>query len=292
MHYFQWNIKSYRADTAHLSNGEDLAYRRLIEHYYDTEQPIPNALPVLSRRLRVAMPDIETVLGEFFFLDGDVWKHAYIEQEIEKYHSFIDRQKANGSKGGRGKKADANPNKPTALPEKASAKPTRNKQQVTSNKKQNLKPSCASSEGANGKSVYSTAFLAFYELYPRKKSKGDAAKAFKKVNPAEYPAVKAGLMAAIASDDWKRDPQFIPYPASWLNARGWEDDHEGNAKLGGGSQKPWFIVWPQIVTKGAEKGLVETKDLFGPHLKIAIFKAYGITSEMEARAIAEWKDRK
>ncbi len=154
------------------------------------------------------------------------------------------------------------------------------------------KTSCASDEGASAKSVYSAAFLAFYELYPRKKNKGDAAKAFKKVNPTEYPAVKAGLLAAIASDDWKRDPQFIPYPASWLNARGWEDDHEGNAKLGGGVQKPWYISWSQIEAKGAEKGIIQTRDLWGPTLKDAIFKAYGITSEMEARAIAEWKDKK
>jgi len=37
MHYYQFNIKTYIASTAHLTNGEDLAYRRLIDHYYSND---------------------------------------------------------------------------------------------------------------------------------------------------------------------------------------------------------------------------------------------------------------
>lgn len=72
--------------------------------------------------------------------------------------------------------------------------------------------------------MYSKAFLAFWDLYPNKKSKGDAFKAFKKINPSEYPAVKEGLLRAIDSDDWKKDGgQYIKHPGTWLRARGWED---------------------------------------------------------------------
>lgn len=136
MHYYQFNIKTYAASTAHLTDGEDLAYRRLIDFYYDTEKPIPTALPLVCRRLRLALPDVESVLNEFFLPTNDGWKHAFIDQEMADYHAFIARQKTNGSKGGRGRKADAKPDKPTALPDKPSAKPTNNHKQETINNKQ------------------------------------------------------------------------------------------------------------------------------------------------------------
>jgi len=73
---------------------------------------------------------------------------------------------------------------------------------------------------------YSKAFLSFWEMYPVKKNKGLAFKSFKKIRPAEYPVIKSGLIAAKESDAWLKDNgQFIPHPSSWLNARGWEDEH-------------------------------------------------------------------
>jgi hypothetical protein len=47
-----------------------------------------------------------------------------------------------------------------------------------------------------------------------------------------------GLERAKRSRDWiKESGQYIPYPATWLNAKGWEDDYEevrssGNAHRG------------------------------------------------------------
>lgn len=70
-------------------------------------------------------------------------------------------------------------------------------------------------------------FAEFWKRYPRKKNKGDAEKAWKKLNP------DAGLVSVIleavevaqASDDWRKDAgKFVPYPASWLNAEGWHDE--------------------------------------------------------------------
>ena len=132
MHYYQFNIKTYIASTAHLTNGEDLAYRRLIDHYYDTELPIPTALPLLCRRLRLALPDVESVLNEFFIECEDGWRHSYIDNEIKAYKTFIARQKANGSKGGRASNANANP--PLAQTE-PTAKPTSNNKPITNNHK-------------------------------------------------------------------------------------------------------------------------------------------------------------
>jgi len=85
--------------------------------------------------------------------------------------------------------------------------------------------STASCDAGDVGVVYSSAFLTFWDMYPNKKNKGAAFKAFKKVKPAEYAVVKTGLIAKKQSPDWTKDNgQFIPHPASWLNARGWEDE--------------------------------------------------------------------
>jgi uncharacterized protein YdaU (DUF1376 family) len=41
MHYYQFNIGDYQSHTAHLTDMEDLAYRRLLDWYYLHELSIP-----------------------------------------------------------------------------------------------------------------------------------------------------------------------------------------------------------------------------------------------------------
>ena len=70
-------------------------------------------------------------------------------------------------------------------------------------------------------------FAEFYNLYPKKKHKGDAEKAWKSLNPSSELLVKIlnGVRRARGAPDWlKQNGQFIPYPATWLRARGWEDE--------------------------------------------------------------------
>lgn len=67
-------------------------------------------------------------------------------------------------------------------------------------------------------------FERFYAAYPLKKSRGTAEKAFGKLRPDEdlLSELLSGLEKRRASGTWL-DPKFIPYPASWLNAKGWLD---------------------------------------------------------------------
>lgn len=72
-------------------------------------------------------------------------------------------------------------------------------------------------------------FDAFWSHYPKKRSKGRAEKAWVKITPDPelFAAILAGLERAKASSDWQKDGgKFVPYPATWLNARGWEDEFE------------------------------------------------------------------
>lgn len=110
MHYYQFNIGDYAKATRHLSNLEDLAYRRLMDIYYDTEKPLISDVNKLARliNMRDNTQEIENVLNDFFDLSDDGYSQKRINEEIEHYTSKADTARANGKKGGRPKKANAN----------------------------------------------------------------------------------------------------------------------------------------------------------------------------------------
>lgn len=75
-------------------------------------------------------------------------------------------------------------------------------------------------------------FARFYEIYPRKRDRGDALKAF---NAALKKKTATDLIEACRRyADFVRttsqEKRFIPYAASWLRAEAWDDDLEGETK--------------------------------------------------------------
>ena len=82
---------------------------------------------------------------------------------------------------------------------------------------------CASDDG----------FEAFWTAYPKKKSKGQALSAWKKLKPDS--SLQALILKAVEaqkrSPDWQKDKgKYIPYPATWLNAMAWEDEMPAEQK--------------------------------------------------------------
>lgn len=72
-------------------------------------------------------------------------------------------------------------------------------------------------------------FDLFWQQYPKKRSKGQAEKAWAKLRPNDelFESIMAGLERAKASYEWQKEGgQYIPYPATWLNAKGWEDEYK------------------------------------------------------------------
>jgi hypothetical protein len=81
--------------------------------------------------------------------------------------------------------------------------------------------------GETNQTVGDDGFEQFWEVYPRKAGKKDARQVWSKLKPDA--ALLATILAAIASQkqslEWqKENGQFIPYPATWLNGRRWEDE--------------------------------------------------------------------
>lgn len=132
MHYYQFHIGDYRASTAHLSNEEDLAYRRLLDMYYDLESAIPLETQWVARRLRLDTEVVSRVLQDMFVQTENGWTHTRCDSEIAHYRQIAEKNKLNGIKGGR-------PKKPSGLPvvtqPKPTAKPTNNQEPLTNNHK-------------------------------------------------------------------------------------------------------------------------------------------------------------
>jgi len=138
MNFYQFHIGDYIKQTVHLTPMEDICYRRLIDMYYETEQPIPAETDRVSRRLRLDTELVDSVLKEFFTLTENGWENARCNKEIDAYHVKADTARSNGMLGGRPKKT--HPVSDGNLPEsgsKANQEPrTKNQEPITKIKTQ------------------------------------------------------------------------------------------------------------------------------------------------------------
>ena len=75
-------------------------------------------------------------------------------------------------------------------------------------------------------------FVEFWKCYPKKIAKPNAEKAWMKIAP-DVDLTKRIIHAISAQKLIEREEQFIPYPASWLNARRWEDGLDGGKPANG-----------------------------------------------------------
>lgn len=102
MNYYNRHLGDYCRDTMHLSALEHGIYTLLMDRYYATEKPIPDAD---AHRIARSPRDVTLgVLRDFFTLDGDVWRHKRIDSEIEAFQRLVEKQRANGKLGGRPRK--------------------------------------------------------------------------------------------------------------------------------------------------------------------------------------------
>lgn len=86
MKCYTFNIVNHIANTAHLEPLEDLAYRRMIDLYYRREAPLPSRAHDVARliRMRQHMPEVESVLHEFFRFTTNGWEHPGANNEITR----------------------------------------------------------------------------------------------------------------------------------------------------------------------------------------------------------------
>lgn len=96
MHYYQFNIGDYVKDTQHLTEMEDLAYRRMLDLYYRSESELPGSVEEIARliRMRSHCECIALVLQEFFERTATGYANSRVEKEISAFKAKSEKAKA------------------------------------------------------------------------------------------------------------------------------------------------------------------------------------------------------
>ena len=96
MNFYPLHIGDYISHTSHLTNEEDLAYRRMIDLYYLNEHPL-NGSTSIARRIRMPVEIVDSILHEFFeFGEDNCWHNKRIDEEIARYHTRLNQARKAG----------------------------------------------------------------------------------------------------------------------------------------------------------------------------------------------------
>ena len=133
MHFYQFHIGDYKSHTHHLSPMEDLAYRRLLDHYYLHEAPIKQRDIARQIGLRDNEQEVLTVLDEFFVSTENGFINPRADEEIAKYRKFSeDGKKGAAKRWHKGTNGEAN------SPPNATPIATNNQEPITNNQKKTV----------------------------------------------------------------------------------------------------------------------------------------------------------
>jgi uncharacterized protein YdaU (DUF1376 family) len=215
--HYPFHINDYRAATLHLSNDEDLAYRRLLDFYYDTEKPIPNDVEWLAKRLRCKKAVIESVLKDMFNLEDNFWHNARCDAEINKYQSFS----LNGAKGAAIRWKKAKDSDAIATPKGGNRGAIGGLESANSNQNQNqnqepiIKP-------------LSNKFDEFWSVWPSSSRKVGKMACLKKWEARKLDSIGDKIIAHVKSlrnsKSWLSG--FDPAPLTYINQSRWEDSQD------------------------------------------------------------------
>lgn len=282
MHYYQFHIGDYRAATAHLSNEEDLAYRRLLDMYYDSEQKIPLDTHWVSRRLRIKPSVILVVLEDFFTKTDDGWLHDKCDVVIEHYHKNALKNKENGKLGGRPKKTHSVPN---GMPMETEVKPTQKatiNQETSKPVNQEKDMPIAAKAARNILPKSDSGFERFWSAYNHRVGRHKAVQAWSRINPDENLA-EVIISAAEVYAKATSSTGYQKHPTTWLNGKHWEDDPSAFLP------KIARQVQPQLTHHQATK-LAASRMIFGDERTIQNERIIDITPVSAAPAQLGAKD--
>lgn len=230
MNYYERHLGDYAKDTGHLSLLEHGVYTLLLDRYYATERGLP--ADQVYRLARARTDDeraaVDVVLGEFFVMSGNLWVNGRVEEELEKARGRIASARENGKKGGRpAKTARKEPEgNPAVTQEKPSGFPLGSENE-TGLKAHQAPPNHLSNKRRSKSTVQPAAALLrfddFWSVYPNKKGKQEAEKAWGKqgLTPRCDELIAHVRLMHASDDGWRRG--YIPMASTYLNQARWTD---------------------------------------------------------------------
>jgi len=199
--WYKFHLGDYITHTTHLSDAEDLAYRRLLDLYYMSEKPIPLDTQAVSRKIRLDLDITESVLSEFFEITDEGYQNIRCDAEIAKYQHQVATNRSLGKRGGRPKKTES-----VTEPE-----PNTNPKKIKNKNKNTLS---------------ATRFEEFWAAWPSSKRKVGKAAVLAKWEKAGLDDLADEIIANVndqkVSEQWTGG--FEPAPMTYINQRRWEDE--------------------------------------------------------------------
>ena len=211
MHYYQFHIGDYKSHTHHLSLIEDLAFRRLLDHYYLHEAPIKQRDIARQIGMREHEQDVLTVLNEFFVSTDKGFVNPRADAEIAKFKEFSEAGKRGAAKRW-STPTNGEPNSPP------NATPI-----ATNNHKPITKESISSADAD---------FEKFWQVWPssqRKVAKAKCLQVWKRKQLGKHvDQIIANVKALKTSKQWVDG--FDPAPLTYLNQDRWADEVVAESK--------------------------------------------------------------
>lgn len=205
-------------------------------HYYDCSTTANEKyLVALMKMEQSVIDEILSVLADLGNIDKELWE----ERKVIWCQSLVDNLQDVYSK--RTVSAPTRPFTEARQEQETELPPAEEKPPEEAPRKRGRpKKSEAKPKKTNGLSATQQAlFEKFYAVYPKKVDRATAERAWAKIEPQPDEAMTEKIIKAVEAsikyDSRFRERQFIPNPASWLNAKGYLNDYsqEGGNNYGG-----------------------------------------------------------
>lgn len=193
--YWQRWIGDWKRKTAHLSACQKGVYGELLDHLYASDcAELPSSEDMIFR-IAGAVDDAEreavrAVLAQFFSKTERGFVNGRVAEEIAKRGAYVALRRAGAQK------------------------------------RWAAKPQPAITTAAQHSNGAPEMFELFWQAYPKKVAKPAALRAFKaaRIGNGDMEHILAALDQQLSQEQWTRDAgKFIPYPATWLNQKRWQD---------------------------------------------------------------------
>ena len=198
-------------------------------HYYDCSKTADSKyLAALTRIDETTVKEILDTLADLGNIDPELWA----ERKVIWCQNFVDNLQDVYSK-----RTAVIPKKPFTEAEEPETPPESKPQ------KPEEKPKKKGKTTTKRKSVLTVAqqtlFEKFYSAYPKKVDRATAERAWAKIDPQPDEEFTEKVIQAVEAakkyDSRFREKQYIPNPASWLNAKGYLNEYEqGGGRNNGG----------------------------------------------------------